>query len=123
MSYVKDHLYNVLVAPLNDYEQRVSELFDVADRERIEHFIKELEDYGVACETHIDDSYYGCYPSVQDFVEDFCNECYSEVINEMPAFMQTALDYELMWYHTFQHDFFTIYDRDSGEYYFFNRNF
>jgi hypothetical protein len=28
-----------------------------------------------------------------------------------------------MWHQSFQHDFFTIYDRDSGDYYFFNRNF
>jgi len=108
---------------MTDYECRVSELFGTFNPERIEFFINELSDYGIDSEEQLDDAYYGCYPSAESFVEDLCEDCYSDVISALPVFMQTALDYELMWHQSFQHDFFTIYDRDSGDYYFFNRNF
>lgn len=114
----------MLLAPsMTDFQQRVSELFDTINPDRIEFFINELEGWGIDCEEQLDDAYYGCYPSTDGFVEDLCEDCYSDVIASMPMFMQTALDYELMWHQSFQHDFFTIYDRDSGDYYFFNRNF
>ena len=114
----------MLLAPsMTDYQQRVSELFDTIDPDRIEFFINELSDYGIDTEEQLDDAYYGCYPSEEAFVEDLCEDCYSDALAALPVFMQTALDYELMWHQTFQHDFFTIYDLDSGDYYFFNRNF
>lgn len=108
---------------LSDLQQRVSEMLASNDIDRIEKFVSELDDYGIESEEQIDDAYYGCYPSVENFVEDLCEDCYKDVIDALPTFMQTALDYELMWHQSFQHDFFTIYDRDSGDYYFFNRNF
>ena len=87
----------MLLAPsMTDFQQRVSELFDTIDPDRIEFFIKELEDWGIYSEEHLDDAYYGCYPSTEGFVEDLCEDCYSDVIASMPTFMQTALDYELM---------------------------
>ena len=114
----------MLLAPeMTDYECRVSELIGTLKPDRIEHFISELEGYGIDSEEQLDDAYYGCYPSTDGFVEDLCEDCYADVIRSMPTFMQTALDYELMWHQSFQYDFFTIYDRDSGDYYFFNRNF
>jgi len=114
----------MLLAPeMTDYQQRVSEVFDTLNPDRIEFFINELEGWGITTEEQIDDAYYGCYPSVENFVEDLCEDCYKDVIDAMPTCMQTALDYELMWHQSFQHDFFTVYDRDSGDYYFFNRNF
>ena len=114
----------MLLAPsMTDYQQRVSELFDTIDPDRIEFFINELEGWGIDSEEQLDDAYYGCYPSAESFVEDLCEDCYSDVISALPMFMQTALDYELMWHQSFQYDFFTVYDRDSGDYYFFNRNF
>ena len=108
---------------LTDFQQRVSELFETDDIGRIEFFTSELEAWGIDNEDQIDDAYYGCYPSESNFVEDLVDDCYKDVIDSMPTFMQTALDYELMWHQSFQFDFFTIYDRDNGEYYFFNRNF
>ena len=109
--------------PMTDLQQRVSEMLCSDNIERIDKFINELDDYGIDSEEQIDDAYYGCYPSEDNFVEDLCEDCYKDVIDAMPTFMQSALDYELMWYQSFQYDFFTIYDRDSGDYYFFNRNF
>jgi hypothetical protein len=113
----------LLAPPMTHYQQRVSELFDTTDPDRIEFFINELEGWGITDEHQIDDAVYGCYPSEQSFVEDLCEDCYSDAIEALPNFMQYALDYELMWHQTFQHDFFAIFDRDSGNYYFFNRNF
>ena len=114
----------LLTAPeMTDLQQRVSEMLCSDNLTEIERFIAELEDYGIESEEQIDDAYYGCYPSVENFVEDLCEDCYKDVIDSMPTFMQTALDYELMWHQSFQYDFFTVYDRNSGDYYFFNRNF
>ena len=126
LSLIKQHLYNtmLLTAPeMTDMQQRVSEMLCSDNIERIDKFINELDDYGIDTEEQIDDAYYGCYPSCENFVEDLCEDCYKDVIDAMPTFMQSALDYELMWHQSFQHDFFTVYDRDSGDYYFFNRNF
>ena len=114
----------LLTAPeMTDLQQRVSEMLCSDDIERIDKFIDELDDYGIDTEEQIDDAYYGCYPSAANFVEDFCEDVYSVEIGNMPSFLQIAIDWEAVWYQSFQHDFFTVYDRDSGDYYFFNRNF
>ena len=113
----------MLTAEFTDYEQRVSDLFDTDNPERVAFFVNELKDWGIDSEEQLEDAYSGCYPSEADFVEDFCDDCYKDAIDAMPVFMQSAIDYELIWHQSFQYDFFTIYDRDSGEYYFFNRNF
>jgi hypothetical protein len=114
----------LLTAPeMTDMQQRISEMLCSDDVDSIERFRDELADYGIDSEEQLDDAYYGCYPSHESFVEDLCEDCYKDVIDAMPTFMQSALDYELMWHQSFQHDFFTVYDRNSGDYYFFNRNF
>jgi len=114
----------LLTAPeMTDMQQRVSEMLCSDNIERIDKFINKLDDYGIENEEQLDDLYYGCYPSEASFVEDLCEDYYKEVIDAMPTFMQSALDYELMWHQSIQYDFFTIYDRNSGDYYFFNRNF
>ena len=114
----------LLTAPeMTDMQQRISEMLCSDDVDSIERFRDELADYGIDSEEQLDDAYYGCYPSHESFVEDLCEDCYKDVIDAMPTFMQSGLDYELMWYQSFQHDFFTVYDRNSGDYYFFNRNF
>ena len=109
--------------PMTDLQQRVAELLYSDDIEQIDKFINELEDYGIDCEEQIDDAYYGCYPSADNFVEDFCEDCYKDVLDSMPTFMQCAIDYEQIWHQYFKHDFFMIQDKLAGDYYFFNRNF
>jgi hypothetical protein len=49
--------YNtMLLAPsMTDYQQRVSELFDTIDPDRIEFFINELEGWGIDCEEQLED--------------------------------------------------------------------
>ena len=108
---------------MTDLQERVSEMLCSDNIERIDRFINELDDYGIDSEEQIDDAYYGCYPSEANFAEDFCEDVYSVEIGDIPPFLQIAIDWEAVWYQSFQHDFFTIYDRDSGDYYFFNRNF
>jgi hypothetical protein len=58
---------------------------------------------------------------VQTFVEDFVNECYSDTINDLPIWLASAIDYELIWYQSLRHDFFEV--SFDGEVYIFNRNF
>ena len=112
----------MLTAEWTNYQERVSKLFDTLNPERVAFFVNELEDWGIESEEQLEDAYYGCYQSEADFAEDLCAGCYKDAIDAMPVFMQSAIDYELIWHQALQYDFFTIYDRDSGEYYFFNRN-
>jgi antirestriction protein len=76
--------------------------------------------YGIESIPDFEDAYYGCYPDVQTFVEDFVNECYSDCINNLPTWLQTAIDYELIWYQSLRHDFFEV--SFDGEVYIFNRH-
>ena len=105
----------------SDFRQRVCELFDIEATPQLDILIKELEGYGIETEEQIDDAYSGCYPSEASFCEDLLSDCYSEVIDAMPIFLQTAIDWEMVWYQSMQHDYTSIYF--DGDYYFFNRNF
>ena len=108
-------------ATLTDMQQRVSELFDIDSVSKVDTIIKELEGYGIESEEQLDDAYSGCYRDEATFCEDFTNECYSESIDDMPVWLQTAIDWELVWHQSMQYDYFAIYH--DAEYYFFNRNF
>ena len=108
-------------ATLTDMQQRVSELFDIDSVSKVDTIIKELEGYGIESEEQLDDAYSGCYRDESTFCEDFTNECYSESIDAMPVWLQTAIDWELVWYQSMRYDYFAIYH--DAEYYFFNRNF
>jgi hypothetical protein len=108
-------------ATMTDMQQRVSELFDINNDTKVDSFIKELEGYGIETEEQLDDAYSGCYPSNEAFCEDMLCDVYSEAIDAMPIFLQTAIDWELVWYQSMRYDYFSIYH--EGDYYFFNRNF
>ena len=108
---------------VSEFESRIAEIFCTEDEDRVKYFRGILEDYGVESEEQLDDAYSGCFPSVSDFCEDLVEDCYSHVINELPTWLQSAIDYEMIWHQSFKYDFFEIYDRNCGEYYFFNRNY
>lgn len=109
-------------ATITNMQQRIGELFNIDSVSKIDTIIQELEGYGIKNEEDLDDAYVGCYPDVSTFCEDLLSDIYAEQIEEMPIFLQTAIDWELVWYQTMQKDNFAIYHGD-GEYYFFNRNF
>ena len=116
---------------LTDMQQRISELFDIDSVSKVDTIIQELEGYGIDTEENLDDAYCGCYRDESTFCEDLLCECYSEAIDAMPVFLQTAIDWELVWYQTVSNDYFAIYHDAAysfpsvytGEYYFFKRNF
>lgn len=108
-------------ATVSNMQQRISELFDIDSVSKVDTIIRELEGYGIETEEALDDTYSGCYRDEATFCEDLLCECYSEAIDAMPVFIQTAIDWELVWYQSMQHDYFAIYH--DAEYYFFNRNF
>ena len=106
---------------LTDLQQRVSELFSIDSVSKVDTIIQELEGYGIDNEETLDDAYSGCYRDESTFCEDLLSDCYSEAIDAMPVFLQTAIDWELVWHQSIQYDYFAIYH--DSEYYFFNRNF
>ena len=104
---------------LTPFESYISEMFEVDELSKIEMIAMELQAYGVESLEQFNDSYSGCFPSVDAFTEDLIDQCYN--LDDVPMFIQTAIDYEMVWHQTMQYDFFTIYH--NYEYYFFNRNF
>ena len=108
-------------ATLTDLQQRIGELFDIDSVSKVDTIIRELEGYGIESEDQLDDAYFGCYRDESTFCEDLLSDVYAEQIEAMPVFLQTAIDWELVWHQSMQYDYFAIYH--DAEYYFFNRNF
>ena len=108
-------------ATITDMQQSVSELFNIDSVSKIDTIIQELEKYGIDNEEDLDDAYSGCYPDVSTFCEDLLSDIYAEQIEAMPVFLQTAIDWELVWHQSMKYDYFAIYH--DCEYYFFGRNF
>ena len=105
---------------LTEYQQFLANHLGIDSVTRTDLFRHELEGYGVDSVNDFEDAYFGCYPDVQTFVEDFVNDCYSDCINNLPTWLQTAIDYELVWYQSLRHDFFEV--SFDGEVYIFNRH-
>ena len=108
-------------ATLTDMQQRISELFNIDSVSKVNTIIMELKEYGINNEEKLDDAYLGCYRDKETFCEDFLSDVYAEQIEAMPVFLQTAIDWEMVWHQTMQNNYFAIYH--DSEYYFFNRNF
>ena len=106
---------------LTRFQEHVASILEIDSVTRTDLFINEIEGYGIDSVDTFEDAYYGCYPNVQTFVEDFVNDVYSHVINELPDWLQYAIDYEMIWHQSFRHDFFEV--EFDGEVYIFNRNF
>jgi hypothetical protein len=122
LSLIKQHIHNTMqTTTLTDLQQRVSELFDIDNMSKVDNIIQELEGYGIESEENLDDAYSGCYRDESTFCEDMLCDVYAEQIEAMPVFLQTAIDWELVWYQSMQYDYFAIHH--DSEYYFFNRNF
>ena len=123
LSLIKQHIYDTRIMPetLTRYQEFLANHLGIDSVYRTDLFRNELEGYGVDDIKTFEDSYYGCYPDVQTFVEDFVNECYSDTINDLPIWLASAIDYELIWYQSLRHDFFEV--SFDGEVYIFNRNF
>ena len=101
-------------------QETVSNIIETDNPQLIDMFIAELRGHGIDDADTIEEAYSGCFPSVEAFSENLIEDCYHDVINEMPVFLQTAIDYEMVWHQSLQYDFFEIYF--NYEYYFFNRN-
>ena len=123
LSLIKQHIYNTRIMPetLTRFQEHVASILEIDSVSRTDLFNNEIEGYGIHSMDTWDDAYYGCYPNVQTFAEDFITECYSDSINDLPIWLQTAIDYEMIWYQTLRHDFFEV--EFDGEVYVFNRNF
>ena len=106
---------------ITNMQQRVSELFDIDNMSKVDTIIQELEGYGIDTEENLDDAFSGCYRDESTFCEDLLSDIYAEQIEAMPVFLQTAIDWELVWYQTVRYDYFSVYF--DGEYYFFLRDF
>ena len=106
---------------LTDLQQRVSELFSIDSVSKVDTIIQELEGYGIDNEETLDDAYSGCYRDESTFCEDLLYDINSDILDKMPVYLESAIDWELVWYQSIQYDYFAIYH--ECEYYFFNRNF
>ena len=128
VSLIKQHLYNTTMqlledptATMNSMQLAVADILETDSLHQIDMFIYELRSHGIEDPSQLEDAYYGCYPDVQTFAEDLVNDCYSETLNNLPTWLEDAIDYELVWYQSLRHDFFEV--SFDGEVYIFNRHF
>ena len=110
-----------LEATMTDLQEAVSNILETDALHKIDMFIAELRSHGIEEVEQLEEAYSGCFPSVVAFSENLIEECYSDSLDVMPTFLQTAIDYEMVWHQTLQYGFTEIYF--DYEYYFFNRNF
>jgi hypothetical protein len=105
---------------LSEFQQFLANHLGIDSVTRTDLFRHELEGYGVDSVEAFEGSYFGCYPNVSVFAEDFVNQCYQESLEAIPTWLETAIDYELIWYQTLRHDYFEV--EFDGEVYIFNRH-
>ena len=107
-------------ATMTDMQLAVADILETESLHQIDMFIYELRSHGIEDPAQLEEAYSGCFPSVEAFSENLIEECYSDALDAMPTFLQTAVDYEMVWHQSLQYDYFEIYF--DYEYYFFNRN-
>lgn len=105
---------------LSPLQEIVSNIIETDAPNMIDMFINELRGYGLDDEEDLENAYSGCFPSVEAFCENLVEDCYSHELDKLPIFLQSAIDYEMVWHQSLQYDYFEIYF--NYEYYFFNRN-
>ena len=126
VSLIKQHLHNIMqlledpTATMTDMQRAVADILETDSLHHIDMFIYELRSHGIEDPSQLEDMYEGCFPSVEAFSENLIEECYSSEINELPTFLISAIDYEMVWHQSLQYDYIAIYF--DYEYYFFNRN-
>ena len=110
----------MIATTLSPLEVHVSNIIESDSVSEVDKFLTELAAYGIDDVEHFDDAYSGCYRSEADFCEDLVTDTCSEQIDSLPMWVQTAIDWEMVWHQTMQYDYFSVYF--DGEYYIFNRN-
>ena len=86
-------------------------------------FISELDDLGITDSEEFEDSFAGKYQGgdeliYKEFIKDYTEQYTSFKI---PEYLESAIDYELAWRLSFQHDYKAISFKENT--FFFNRNF
>ena len=111
----------MLTETLTEFDRAISEVIESDSVADVKRFKEELEDYGLTSLEQFEEAYCGCYRDESTFCEDFMSDIYSSEIDALPVWLQTAIDWELVWHQSLRHDYFTVYF--DSEYYFFNRYF
>ena len=110
----------MIATTLSPLEVHVSKITECDSVSEIDKFLTELSNYGIDDVDHFDEAYSGCYRNEADFCEDLVTDTCSEQIDSLPMWVQTAIDWEMVWHQTMKYDYFSVYF--ENEYYFFNRN-
>ena len=76
LSLIKQHLYNntIMSTTLTRLQEHCANHLGIDSVSRTDLFIDEIEGYGIDSVDTFEDAYYGCYPDVKTFVEDFVND-------------------------------------------------
>ena len=107
-----------------EQQELIDEISDrtycIIDEEEYDAFIEELKGYGITTAEQFSDAFRGEYEGTGDsvstkFTEEYCDDC--GLTYNIPELFQNAIDYELVWYQSFQYDFSTI--EFKGNTYFF----
>ena len=112
----------IALQTLTSFQIHVSELTGEDSIDKVNSLIEQLESYGITTEEQFDDAYSGCYRDEATFCEDLMSDCYSQTIDELPVWLQNAIDWEMVWHTALRFDYFTV-EINSYEKYFFSSNF
>ena len=86
-------------------------------------FVSCLDDLGITDSEEFEDSFTGKYQGdeksiYKEFIKDYTEQYTSFKI---PEYLESAIDYELVWHLSFQHDYQVLKFKENT--FFFNRNF
>ena len=94
---------------LSPLQEIVSNIIETDAEHLIDMFINELRGYGLDDVEDLQNAYSGCFPSVEAFSENLVEDCYGHELDKLPIFLQSAIDYEMVWHQSLQYDYFEIY--------------
>ena len=106
-----------------DFIKAHPEFSDLSNDKDYDAFISELDDLGITDQEEFEDSFTSKYQGgdeliYKEFIKDYTEQYTSFKI---PEFLESAIDYELVWHQSFQHDYQAIRFKENT--YLFNRNF
>jgi len=106
---------------IDEIAERTSYIIDEQD---YDNFIETLSDYGITTAEQFEDAFYGEFDGYgQRVLIEFTENLVDDLgyLDQVPDILKNAIDYELVYYQTIQHDFVDFQFNENT--YIFNRNF
>jgi len=115
-------------AKSEETQELIDEISDrtsyIIDEDEYDAFIEELSSYGITTAEQFQDAFRGEFEGYGERIYAEFSEQWVDDIGELhlvPEYLQSAIDYELVWYSTLRYDFMAV--EFKGNTYFFHNHF